>query len=99
MVELMRADGVDVTWAEVLGYAAGGTVGRPHIAQALIRAGLVATTDRGVRAAAGWAQRYRLPKEDLDVFEARARWCGRPAGCRCSPTRGRPGAAGSCRTS
>ena len=43
IVDLMRADGVDVTWEEVQGYAAGGTVGRPHLAQALIRRGLAAT--------------------------------------------------------
>ena len=39
----MNADGVDVTYDEVLGYAGGGTVGRPHLAQALIRRGLVGT--------------------------------------------------------
>src|SRR4051794_3016043 len=43
MVELMHADGIDVTWAEVLQDAAGGPVGRPHLAQALIRRGLVGT--------------------------------------------------------
>ncbi|MEU5549436.1 MULTISPECIES: PHP domain-containing protein [unclassified Micromonospora] len=68
-VELLRADGVDVRWPEILATAGGGTVGRPHIAQALIRAGLVATTS----AAFGpeWlGERYRLPKEDIDVFHA-----------------------------
>ncbi|MFI7076151.1 PHP domain-containing protein [Micromonospora sp. NPDC049903] len=68
-VELLRADGVDVRWPEILATAGGGTVGRPHIAQALIRAGLVATTS----AAFGpeWlGERYRLPKEDIDVFQA-----------------------------
>ncbi|WFE26542.1 PHP domain-containing protein [Solwaraspora sp. WMMD791] len=69
IVDLLRADGVDITWDEVLGYAAGGTVGRPHIAQALIRAGLVASTDEAFRPQ--WlGQRYRLPKDDLDVFTA-----------------------------
>ena len=43
IVELLRADGVDVSWPEVHAYAQGGSVGRPHIAQALIRAGLVRT--------------------------------------------------------
>ncbi|MEO3778552.1 PHP domain-containing protein [Micromonospora sp. B11E3] len=68
-VELLRADGVDVSWPEVLAGAAGGTVGRPHIAQALIRAGLVATTTEAFGPA--WlGERYRLPKEDIDVFRA-----------------------------
>jgi 3',5'-nucleoside bisphosphate phosphatase len=69
IVELLRADGVDVSWPEVLGYARGGSVGRPHIAQALIRAGLVRTTSEAF--APGWlGARYFVPKADLDVFEA-----------------------------
>jgi predicted metal-dependent phosphoesterase TrpH len=69
IVELLRTDGVDITWAEVMGYAAGGSVGRPHIAQALIRAGLVATTTEAF--ASTWlGARYVVPKADMDVFEA-----------------------------
>ncbi|MGW1057052.1 PHP domain-containing protein [Micromonospora sp. NBC_01412] len=69
IVELLRADGVEVSWPEILAGAAGGTVGRPHIAQALIRAGLVTTTIEAFGSA--WlGERYRLPKEDLDVFQA-----------------------------
>jgi predicted metal-dependent phosphoesterase TrpH len=69
MVELMRADGLDVTWPEVQEYAAGGTVGRPHLAQALIRRGL-ATTVAEAFAPAMLGQRWRLPKQDTDVFIA-----------------------------
>lgn len=69
IVERLRADGIDVTWSEVLGYANGGTVGRPHLAQALVRRGLVANTAEAFRPE--WlGERYRLPKEELDVFEA-----------------------------
>ncbi|WP_067508704.1 PHP domain-containing protein [Actinoplanes sp. TFC3] len=69
IVELLRADGVDISWPEVHGYAAGGSVGRPHIAQALIRAGLVRTTNEAF--ASRWlGARYFVPKTDLDVFEA-----------------------------
>jgi predicted metal-dependent phosphoesterase TrpH len=69
IVDLLRADGVDITWDEVRGYAAGGAVGRPHVAQALIRAGLVGST--GEAFAPRWlGERYRLPKEDTDVFAA-----------------------------
>ena len=58
-----------ITWDEVRGYAAGGSVGRPHIAQALIRAGLVGTTNEAF--ASRWlGARYFVPKADLDVFEA-----------------------------
>jgi predicted metal-dependent phosphoesterase TrpH len=69
MVELLRADGIDVTWDEVRGYAAGGTVGRPHLARALVRAGLVSHVSEAF-APAWLGQRYRLPKEDIDVFKA-----------------------------
>ncbi|MFG1776328.1 PHP domain-containing protein [Micromonospora sp. NPDC049048] len=69
IVALLRADGIDVSWPEILTGAAGGTVGRPHIAQALIRAGLVATTTEAF--GPDWlGERYRLPKEDIDVFRA-----------------------------
>ncbi|MEU5562480.1 PHP domain-containing protein [Micromonospora musae] len=69
IVDLLRADGIDVDWAEILTGAGGGTVGRPHIAQALIRAGLVATTTEAF--GPDWlGERYRLPKEDIDVFHA-----------------------------
>jgi predicted metal-dependent phosphoesterase TrpH len=69
IVNKLRADGVPISWDEVWGYAAGGSVGRPHIAQALIRAGLVRTTDEAF--ASRWlGSRYFGPKADLDVFEA-----------------------------
>lgn len=65
----LRADGVPISWEEVHGYAAGGSVGRPHIAQALIRAGLVNSTNEAF--ASRWlGARYFVPKTDLDVFEA-----------------------------
>jgi 3',5'-nucleoside bisphosphate phosphatase len=68
IVELLRADGVDISWPEVQEYAQGGSVGRPHIAQALIRAGLAKTTNEAF--ASRWlGARYFLPKADLDVFE------------------------------
>ena len=69
IVGKLRADGVPITWEEVHGYAAGGSVGRPHIAQALIRAGLVHTTNEAF--ASRWlGSRYFVPKADLDVFDA-----------------------------
>jgi predicted metal-dependent phosphoesterase TrpH len=69
IVNKLRADGVPISWDEVRDYAAGGSVGRPHIAQALIRAGLVRTTDEAF--ASRWlGSRYFVPKADLDVFEA-----------------------------
>jgi 3',5'-nucleoside bisphosphate phosphatase len=69
IVELMRADGVDVTWEEVAGYAAGGTVGRPHFAHAMIRRGLVGTVSEAF-APQMLGERWRPPKQDADVFTA-----------------------------
>ncbi len=69
IVAQMRADGVDVTFEEVLGYAAGGTVGRPHLAQALIRRGMAATVSEAF-APSMLGERWRLPKDDTDVFTA-----------------------------
>ncbi|MEU5938491.1 PHP domain-containing protein [Micromonospora sp. NPDC047548] len=69
IVELLRADGIEVSWPEIMAAAGGGTVGRPHIAAALIRAGLVATTTEAF--GVDWlGERYRLPKEDIEVFRA-----------------------------
>ncbi|NJP32846.1 PHP domain-containing protein [Micromonospora thermarum] len=69
IVRLLQADGIEVSWSEILAGAGGGTVGRPHIAQALIRAGLVATTTEAF--GPDWlGERYRLPKEDIEVFHA-----------------------------
>ncbi|MBU8858732.1 MULTISPECIES: PHP domain-containing protein [unclassified Micromonospora] len=69
IVRLLQADGIPVSWTEILTGAGGGTVGRPHIAQALIRAGLVATTTEAF--GPDWlGERYRLPKDDIEVFRA-----------------------------
>lgn len=69
MVELMAADGIDVTWAEIESYAAGAPVGRPHLAQALIRRGLVATVSEAFEPQ--WlGERFRFHKRDTEVFAA-----------------------------
>ena len=69
MIDLMQTDGIDVTWPEVQEYAAGGTVGRPHLAQALIRRGLAATVSEAF-APSMLGRRWRVPKPDIDVFAA-----------------------------
>jgi predicted metal-dependent phosphoesterase TrpH len=71
MVELLRADGVDLDWDEILASAGGGSIGRPHLAQALVRLGLVPSVSAAF--ASEWlGARYRVPKADLDVFAALA---------------------------
>jgi predicted metal-dependent phosphoesterase TrpH len=70
MVELMVADGYPVRWEDVLGEANGAPVGRPHVARALIRAGIVSTMDEAFTADfIGTGGRYRVAKPDTDVFD------------------------------
>jgi predicted metal-dependent phosphoesterase TrpH len=70
MVALLQADGVEVTWEQVAAYA-GGTVGRPHVAQALMAAGVVGSVDEAFSAAwLGSGGRYFVAKRELDAVEA-----------------------------
>ncbi|MBL7501376.1 PHP domain-containing protein [Frankia sp. CNm7] len=71
MVDLIAADGHPVTWERVEELA-GGTVGRPHIAAALLEAGLVADFDEAFTPdwIGGRASRYWAGKEQPDVAEA-----------------------------
>jgi 3',5'-nucleoside bisphosphate phosphatase len=41
MVERLRELGVDITWPQVEALAAGGVVGRPHVARAMVAAGAI----------------------------------------------------------
>jgi predicted metal-dependent phosphoesterase TrpH len=70
MVGMLVADGVPVTWEQVRALA-DGTVGRPHVAQALVESGLVANVaDAFTPAWIGSGGRYWGPKLELDVVEA-----------------------------
>jgi len=50
MVEALRGLGVDITWPQVQALAAGGVVGRPHIARAMVAAGAIASPDEAFTA-------------------------------------------------
>ena len=70
MVDKLAADGTGVTWPRVRELA-GGTVGRPHVAQALIEQGHVATVGEAFTPAwIGTGGRYWVGKLELDVVEA-----------------------------
>ena len=72
MVALLQADGVEVTWEQVQALA-GGTVGRPHVARALMAAGRVASVDEAFTPEwIGHGGRYYAGKLELDVLEALA---------------------------
>ena len=70
MVGLMEADGLPVTWREVEAVADGGTVGRPHIARALVNAGVVASVDAAFAGPISSRSPYYVGKADIPVFEA-----------------------------
>lgn len=70
MVALLAADGHDVTWEQVR-RSAGGTVGRPHVAQALVGAGLVPSLQEAFTADwIGTRGRYWAAKDEVDALEA-----------------------------
>lgn len=69
MVHLLAADGHDISWDQVLA-SAGGTVGRPHVANALKDAGLVGSIAEAFTPEwIGTRGRYWVAKSDLDVLE------------------------------
>ena len=70
MAQLLEADGTGVTWTRVQEIA-GGTVGRPHVAQALIEQGHVATvTEAFAPEWIGTNGRYWVDKVEVDVLDA-----------------------------
>jgi len=72
MVSALAADGVAVTWEQVRADAGPeGVVGRPHVARALVRAGLLPDVSAaftpawiGGRGARYWAEKEELPAAD-----------------------------------
>ncbi len=70
MARMLEADGTGVTWERVQ-QIAGGTVGRPHVAQALVEQGHLATvSDAFTPEWIGTAGRYWVGKAELDVLDA-----------------------------
>ncbi|MEX2290632.1 MAG: PHP domain-containing protein [Mycobacteriales bacterium] len=70
MARMLEADGTGVTWERVQELA-GGTVGRPHVAQALIEQGHVGSVSEAFTPEwIGTSGRYWVPKLELDVLEA-----------------------------
>lgn len=70
MVRMLVAAGVPVSWEQVRELA-DGTVGRPHIAQALVQSGLVATVaDAFTSEWIGTQGRYWGTKLEIDVVDA-----------------------------
>ncbi|MEU6643691.1 PHP domain-containing protein [Saccharomonospora sp. NPDC046836] len=71
MAEHMAADGLPVDPDEILGLLhPDAPAGRPHLAQALVRAGLVTTVDEAFTSYLGSGRGYYVPREDTPVAAA-----------------------------
>ncbi|AGS71667.1 PHP domain-containing protein [Streptomyces collinus] len=71
MVARLNALGVPVTWEQVERIAAGGSVGRPHVATALVELGVVATvSDAFTEEWLADGGRAYVEKHETDPFEA-----------------------------
>ncbi|MFC4500022.1 MULTISPECIES: PHP domain-containing protein [Streptomyces] len=71
MVERLQGMGVPITWEQVARIAAGGSVGRPHVATALVELGVVPTVNDAFTQ--NWLAdggRAHVEKHETDPFEA-----------------------------
>lgn len=69
MVGRMRDGGLPITWDRVAEIAAGGPVGRPHLALALVRAGVAATVDEAFGHHLHPSSPFYVRKADVDVVD------------------------------
>ena len=67
IVDALAADGYPVTWAEIVEASAGGVVGRPHVARALVQAGVVESVDAAFATLLHPRSPYYVSKADTDV--------------------------------
>ena len=70
MVDNLAADGYPISWAQVSALAGDGSVGRPHLARALVDSGVVPDVDSAFRDLLSSRQPYYVRKADTDVFDA-----------------------------
>ncbi len=70
IVDLMVADGIPITRDQVLGFADGAPVGRPHIGRALVAAGVVTSVNEAFAHYLDGAGGYYVPKVDTDLTTA-----------------------------
>jgi 3',5'-nucleoside bisphosphate phosphatase len=97
IVERLAVLGADVTWEQVAAIAAGGSVGRPHIARAMVASGVVHRP--GEAFTPEWLAPGAAPTCPGTPWTRcmRSAWSARPEGCRRWPTRGPARRAGRCR--
>lgn len=69
IVTALAADGYPVVWAEIVARSEGGVVGRPHVARALVEAGVVDSVDHAFGTLLHHASPYYAAKADTDVLD------------------------------
>jgi 3',5'-nucleoside bisphosphate phosphatase len=69
MVQLMNDDGIPLSWPEIHDAAGGGTIGRPHLARALVAAGVVDSVNAAFAGPLNWRSPYYVVKGDIPVLE------------------------------
>jgi len=75
ILERLEEIGFELSWDEVLARAQGGAIGRPHIAEAMVRAGYVGTIDEafkrflGTRGPAYVARRTLTPRGAIELVK------------------------------
>jgi predicted metal-dependent phosphoesterase TrpH len=72
MVENLAADGYPISWAHIEERSGDASIGRPHLARALVEAGVVPDVDTAFRELLSSRQRYYVRKADTEVFDALA---------------------------
>lgn len=69
IVSSLEADGYPVSWERIVERSDGGVVGRPHIARALVEAGVVESVDQAFATLLHHHSPYYVAKIDTDVRE------------------------------
>ena len=69
IVAALAADGHPVVWEQIVERSGGGVVGRPHVARALVDAGVVASVDEAFATLLNHRSPYYVAKADTDVRE------------------------------
>lgn len=70
MVDRLVEAGYPITWPQVRDLAAGGAVGRPHIARALVAASVVDGVSSAFGGLLNSASPYYVPKDDIPALQA-----------------------------
>jgi predicted metal-dependent phosphoesterase TrpH len=69
MVAGLTAAGYPVTWEQIVHASEGGVVGRPHVARALVGAGVVGSVDEAFATLLNHRSPYYVAKVDTDVLD------------------------------